>query len=573
MDLWKRIFSSPLLWVALVVFVVGNIIFIHLGMLPLFNPDEGRNASIAWDMQQSSSWIIPTYDGVPYMDKPAFFFKWVALSLSVFGHHVFAARLPSALSACVLLLIAFHVCRKEWNNRIASLAIIIIATTPLFFVFARYVIFDMMLALAVSAAIFAGYKAAFSDVKLQHRFYQFTAVAMGVAVLIKGPVGLALPVLVLTIFYRFEGIKGAWKKLLSKRNGLIMALIILPWFLAASYFRHDFPYYGIVRETFLRFTTHQFRRGGPVYYYLPVLFGTFFPWSLLLPGLFFNMARKRYFLTRFDRFLLIWFFVVILFFTLSQSKLPGYILTVSVPSGILIARLFFQAIYEKNPIAIRIIRHGVIALLLIFGSLVFLGACIYFNWDISKHFRVINPHTLIVIQFTFPFCLELFVAITFSGFLFLKTKNIGLAFLTFLIPLMFVPCVILPMLSRIELNRGDNRLASAVTTLAQGNKVVCYRCFPSGLPFYLQKNVIVFTESDGDEIKSNYIPFYLKETHHWPAEIKPLSTFQQWLSKQKKPILVLFPKDQSIQFKNAASHSIVMLPKGYAGMLIQSEVH
>src|SRR5690242_4212602 len=63
------------LWIAGAVVIAGMMIFWHLGLMPLLDPDEGRNASVAWEMQQSGNWLIPTYNGLAYLDKPAFFFK------------------------------------------------------------------------------------------------------------------------------------------------------------------------------------------------------------------------------------------------------------------------------------------------------------------------------------------------------------------------------------------------------------------------------------------------------------------------------------------------------------------
>ena len=75
--------SSCALWVAGGFAAAAVMIFWHLGLMPLLNPDEGRNASVGWDMQQAGTWLVPTYNGLAYLDKPAFFFKAVAFSLSL----------------------------------------------------------------------------------------------------------------------------------------------------------------------------------------------------------------------------------------------------------------------------------------------------------------------------------------------------------------------------------------------------------------------------------------------------------------------------------------------------------
>ena len=83
----------------LAVFIAIATLFCRLGVLPLLAPDEGRNAEVAREMKESGAWLVPTYNGSDYLDKPAFFFKTVALSLAVFGNSETVARLPSAAAA------------------------------------------------------------------------------------------------------------------------------------------------------------------------------------------------------------------------------------------------------------------------------------------------------------------------------------------------------------------------------------------------------------------------------------------------------------------------------------------
>lgn len=91
-------------------------------------------------------WLVPTYDGLTYLDKPAFYFKTVALSFSLFGESEAVARLSSAMFGFALVIMAFFFCRKMYDQRTAILATLIISTTPLYMAFARIVIFDMTLA-------------------------------------------------------------------------------------------------------------------------------------------------------------------------------------------------------------------------------------------------------------------------------------------------------------------------------------------------------------------------------------------------------------------------------------------
>src|SRR5262245_35164179 len=141
-------------------FVLAAVMFFaRLGELPLIDPDEGRNAEVAREMAESGAWVVPVYNAISYLDKPALYFRAVALSFSAFGRSEATARLPSALSAAALVVMMFAFCRREYGERAAALSMVVLATTPLILGFGRLVIFDMPLVLFTSGAILAGYLA------------------------------------------------------------------------------------------------------------------------------------------------------------------------------------------------------------------------------------------------------------------------------------------------------------------------------------------------------------------------------------------------------------------------------
>ena len=328
-----------LLLPALAFLVAGVCLFGRLGSLPLIQPDEGRNAEVAREMKHTGAWLVPTYDGLPYLDKPAFYFRLVALSMSAFGENETAARLPAALAALALLALVYAFARRAYGERAGALAVLVVGTTPLVVAFARIVIFDMVLALLVVAAILAGFHAEERDGPARSRWYVAGAICSALAVLVKGPVGFLLPLLVLIAFDLLDHNRAAIRRLFAPVNQLVFLLIVLPWFFGLALARHDFPYYGLVEESFHRFTTSQFHRSAPVWYYVPVVAAVLFPWSVLLPESIAAAWRGRARWTRADRLLIAWSVVVVLFFSISQSKLPGYVLTAVVALGMLTARV------------------------------------------------------------------------------------------------------------------------------------------------------------------------------------------------------------------------------------------
>ena len=111
-------FLKPNCWILVFSFVLSAyMLFGRLGGLALISPDEGRNAEVAREMSQSHSWLVPTYDGLTYLDKPAFYFKTIALSFSLFGESEGVARLSSAFFGFLLLVVMFLFCQRMYDQR------------------------------------------------------------------------------------------------------------------------------------------------------------------------------------------------------------------------------------------------------------------------------------------------------------------------------------------------------------------------------------------------------------------------------------------------------------------------
>ena len=534
--------SNP--WILVFSFILcAYMLFWRLGGLALISPDEGRNAEVAREMSQSHTWLVPTYNGLVYLDKPSFYFKTIALSFSLFGESEGVARLSSAFFGFSLLGVVFLFCRRMYDQRTATLAILILATTPLYIAFSRFVIFDMTLAFFVSSAIFACFMAEEYEEKLRIRWYLIGALAAGIATVIKGPVGFIVPTLVVAIFNGVEGRLGVMKRAFALRNWAVFFAVVLPWFIGLSLLRPDFPYYGIMRESIARFTTTEFHRTQPFYYYAPIIAGTFFAWSLLLPESIAAAWRARKRWSRADRLLVIWAIVVVLFFSISQSKLPGYILTAVMALGILTARVFALALNNSNGQAARTVWHGTIPLLLLSIIAALLVAAIAFNPEILKS-RLSSKQA--VFDLFIPTLLPLALSFAFVAFLSavaLWTRNTRLIFAAFIsLPLLLLT-VNFDVLSLYAQSRSSRSLAEKIpSTLPPETELVCMECLPHGLPFYL-KRLITVLSSDGKELTSNYVLFTLKSAKPWPEGIVPVAQWHQWLATRTHPVYLLADKN------------------------------
>ncbi len=534
MKSWFKIELLPYL----AILVVLVTLFARLGELPFRDPDEGRNAEVAREMHQSGSWLVPTYDGLTYLDKPAFFFKTVALSFSLFGESEMTARLPSVFFASLLLVMLFVFCRREYPEReTAALAVIITATSPLFIALARHVIFDMTLAFFVSAAIFCAYLAESSTGKIRANWYLLGAAAAGFATLVKGPVGFLIPLLVVVIFNLTEGRTGWARRSFAPLNILVFFAIVLPWFVGLSMERPDFPYYGLVEESFHRFTTTSFQRGGPFYYYGFVLLGGLFAWSFLLPEAAARTWQYRSRLAPADRLFIVWSIAIVLFFSISKSKLPAYILTVSVALGALTARLVVAALRNPNGEASRMIFRGLLFLtILSVAFAAFLSLNFFQPGTYEKlGFRGTEFNRLTLL-FTPSACVFLAVALM-AGLSFWR-HDIRIAFTTFLLLPVLILTVDFGGLLHYSEASSSRQIAHGIPSLPPDTRVICFECFPCGLPFYLRQNVTLVSK-DGSEITSNYVTFTLKKSTAWPETIIRLDNWDHWLASQDKPVFLL----------------------------------
>jgi 4-amino-4-deoxy-L-arabinose transferase-like glycosyltransferase len=565
--------QSQTAWVLFALAVVWFALFFKLGSLPLLQPDEGRNAEVAREMKESGAWLSPSYDGITYLDKPAFYFKAVALSLAAFGNNETAARLPSAVFGLALLAITFVFCRRMHGTRCAVMAVIIIATMPLYLVFSRTIIFDMTLAFFVSGAIFAGYLAEEAEGKSRRNWYLLGALAAGFATLVKGPVGFLVPSLVLFVFHRIEGRRGVWKRFFAPLNLLAFFGVTLPWFIGLSLQHPDFPYYGLIEESFHRFTTTTFHRSQPFYFYALIVAGLFLPWSFILPEAGVAAWKRKSSMSSADRLCLVWAVVVVIFFSLSKSKLPGYILTVTVASGILVARFFERALANPDGKAARSVGRAAITLAVLCSAAAIAAAVLS-----TKMKSLAGPMDLTVADaeklgrhFITPIILLSVFAVL--GLLVSFRRDAGLIFVCFTLFSVLLFTLNFGAIEVLFNINSSRQMSQKIPALPPETRLVFLECFPSGLPFYLNRTATLFTK-EGKEITSasNYILFRLKNDSQWPTNLVPSTNFDQWISQRNQQVYLITRKNNRPRLEAIAgvqTNDIQLLTSPYIGVLLK----
>ena len=495
-------------------FLYAAFVFLSgLGAWPLVDPDEGRNAEVARELLGVPLGWVPTFNGLAYLDKPIAYFHAVALSYSAFGVSEAAARVPTALAALLLCGLIYQFCRRHYSALVAALAVFVLASTPLLLAFARIVIFDLPLSLFVATAILLGFEAERSHGRARSIFSVLGAAAAGIATIIKGPVGFLLPGLVLGVHgWLTPKLLGRPRRpsAFSPLGVLVFFAVTLPWFIGLSLARPDFPQYGLIEETFRRYSTTAFHRTAPFWYYGPVLLGVFFPWSALLPEGVFRAWQLRRRLKESDLLFAIWALVVVVFFSTSRSKLPGYILPGVVALAPLAARVFVAAIQNPSGAAARLVRRGTLVLCfltLIGGS--FLLANALAPEAMRSAFRIHGSEFHRLQPIFLPVSVVFLTATLVTAFA-LRVRRPAILFGVFtLLPVLAVIAG-WPGLKEAATVGSTFSLVRQMPELSDDTRVACLECFPPGLPFYLREPVTLFSR-DGREMTSNYVMFALRE--------------------------------------------------------------
>jgi 4-amino-4-deoxy-L-arabinose transferase len=315
--------------------------FAGLGRPAITDSDEAFYAEAAREMVESGDWLTPHYGYVPRFQKPILTYWLIAAGYRVGGVDESTARFWSALSGLGLALLTAAVGRRWYEEDTARLAGAIVATGFGYFSMARLSLPDLPLAACVSAAIYAVIVAALDPRVKRGAWWAAAGIATGLGLLTKGPVALALVLLVtLPIVWRERASwRGHWNGPLVAVG--LMAAVAVPWYAAMATVHGPAYLEGFfVGDNLERFATTRFNDPRPWWFYLPILSGGLLPWTLVgacALGPLVRAWRQPAPMPATWR-LTWWTLAPLLFFTASVGKQPRYILPVLPPLALLIAR-------------------------------------------------------------------------------------------------------------------------------------------------------------------------------------------------------------------------------------------
>jgi 4-amino-4-deoxy-L-arabinose transferase-like glycosyltransferase len=349
-------------------------LFGHLGAMGLVGPDEPRYAWIARAMATTGDWVTPRLYGQPWFEKPILYYWMGAIGFSMHLPAEWAARLPSAIAALMAALAIGWLGWKHYGieNKFAEspalFAPLIFSTSVAAVGFARAATPDMLFSASITLAMASAAVVLRRARALRSASDEFANVArrdstslfffgafLGLAVLAKGPAGVVLAGGAIGIW---AAATGRWRAALRLAHPIAIiawCAVALPWYIVCANRNPQFIHEFIFQHNFERYLTPVFQHKQPFWFFGPMLLLAVLPWTVLLiptlrEGL--RQWREKSWNDSPGFYFACWAIFPVLFFSFSQSKLPGYILPAVPPLALLVARAYAQ-ITNRDSISAR----------------------------------------------------------------------------------------------------------------------------------------------------------------------------------------------------------------------------
>lgn len=329
---WMIVLAIAILWLG------------GLQLRGLFAPDEGRYAQIPQAMLATGDWVTPRLNGFKYFEKPPLQYWATAIIYWIFGQDEWTARLwPAITGLCGAGMIA-RVGTVLSGRVVGATAGLMLATSLGYFFAGQYLTLDMGLTFFLSAALAAFLLAERPGLSpcVRRPWMLGVWLALALAVLSKGLVGVVLPVIALGAYIAVTRDGSLLRRLELLRGGALFTLITLPWFVLVQHHNPEFFQFFFVHEHLQRFAQPGHQRLGPWWYFGPILLVGTLPWTPLCirAGMDWWRERSRPLpgMLDVDLFLIVWAATVVVFFSASSSKLPAYILPALPPIILFMAR-------------------------------------------------------------------------------------------------------------------------------------------------------------------------------------------------------------------------------------------
>jgi 4-amino-4-deoxy-L-arabinose transferase-like glycosyltransferase len=315
--------------------------FVALGSWGFIDPGDGYFSEAAREMMERGDYIVPHLNYQIYFSKPILIYWLIISAYKVFGVCEFAARFWSAATATAAVLVTYWTARSIWTKRAGLIAGVALASSPLVVTFARMSLIDMSFSALVGISIAA---TAMTLCTQSKRWWPVLYVALGLAALDKGPAAVVLYIAgmlgylvvskptvasTLALFGKLRVLPGMW----------IFSAIAIPWYIAVGAATNGlWPQVFFMFENLGRFAGHTNHRNPYLWFYIPVVAYGLFPWSMFLPAALMAPVQDAWRRWRSgatiardeketgEMLFACWALGVVIFFSLSMTKLQTYVL-------------------------------------------------------------------------------------------------------------------------------------------------------------------------------------------------------------------------------------------------------
>ncbi|CUQ66140.1 ArnT family glycosyltransferase [Candidatus Nitrospira inopinata] len=507
------------------------LLFVGLGDMGLTDRDEGRNAEAGREMFASGDLVTPTFNGELRVAKPVFIYWLMTLSYQAFGVSEFAARAPSAVFGVALVLMQFVFLSRWRGTAVGFAGAFMLLLNVEMLALGRMAITDSVLIFFTTLSLYGFWLGLHGTGTERHWIWSFY-VGMAVATLTKGPVGFLVPLmtvgLYLTAARRWMQF---WRRGFPLAGALLFAALTIPWY-AAMVIIHGDSYSSQAKlHTVGRFLSPMEGHGAGLWFYIPVLFFGFFPWSPLLPAALYqtyldwrsrpqtgpaepslpDTARSA---TddgasegrELEWFAALWLIGTFVFFTLSSTRLPHYIGPLFPAASLLAASYWFRAGEEPLAKGIRLSLHATT----IVGYLLAIGlACLpilyeKFSGKLLNEFPLATEFDLGIGPYLAA--ASVLIGMGLIGYFGLyrekRWMTLGVAGGTVAAVFLLALYTVVPGINRYAIAPPQELAYAAGVSLDPADQLIAYGTTRPSIAFYAQRRVLFVSTGEWDRLKT-----------------------------------------------------------------------
>ncbi len=525
--------------------VVTFLFWWRLGSLGLIDPDEPFYAQTTREMVQSGDWITPRLFGEPQFEKPILFYWQTCLSQTVFGDNEFAARVPGALAASLLVFLTWGIGRKLLSPLAGFLSALVLATGAMFVVMSRLMLTDISHTLFISTGIYCLWEAFHAPEKQSLRWLLGFTVVSALSMLTKGPQGLVFSIMAGFTYGYIQNIKQPWSLRSLAICVPLWLLIAAPWYLAMFTLHQSGPtapgtgwsYYWnsfFVHENWDRFWHSEHQGNNTWYYYLEILIGGTLPWiPLTLAALWQNGKSifNFHYLRQHNGICLIlcWLVPSYIFMNVAQTKIPSYIFFLFPPLALLAGHTLERWINEGFS------RRE---LWLVGGFTLLEGLLLV--WYVPEFHPNAHPFLAQLIALGAP--------LTIAGILAFRRSTLGWVSFSVLFSLVLIFVAFFWIEDRLEGTVGSRNVFKIAQEARQPNEIILTSSFLGRAANYYmhEKPTAIFVTAPKNlegKSKENFRPFYPFYSYHALPQIDLEKDLGNFVDKNHSVLCIAEKRD------------------------------